>query len=204
MLNHRTRVAGRARHCRRPGHHQWQSAAVDASAAQRYSARRSSIWCGTAGCRRGPRFTATPGVRRFLAGVTISALTRLDRREALALSAEQLIFMRALHHPRLTGRLGALARLVRHLPGNPMLQRVARNDYWAPHRIGVLRNGVACARVLGFDPRLTLQRRRGDPSGGTRMKPASAWWSLSTGESCSACGDCSTAWRGRTTRGPSS
>lgn len=101
-------------------------------------------------------FTASPGVKRFLAGLRIDGITSLDRREALGLCAGQLRFMRSLHHPRITGRLGALVRLLRHLPGEPTLQRVARERFRGSAPIGVLRNGAACARVLGFDPRLSL------------------------------------------------
>jgi glycosyltransferase involved in cell wall biosynthesis len=131
-------------------------ATTDCSGAPRFSA---AAFLGLVRDGRAPAagpFTASPGARRFLAGLTISGLTRLDRREALELCAEQLRFMRALHHPRLAARFGALTRLMRHLPGNPTLQRVARERFRGSAPIGVLRNGVACARVLGFDPRLTL------------------------------------------------
>lgn len=130
--------------------------AADCSGAARFSA---GAFLGLVRDGRMPadgHFIASPGVRRFLAGLTISGLTRLEPREALELCAEQLRFMRALHHRRPTARLGALARLMRHLPGNPTLQRVARERLLGSAPIGALRNGVACARVLGFDPRLTL------------------------------------------------
>jgi len=130
--------------------------AADGSGAPRYSAAAFLDLVRDGRPPPAEPFIPTPGVRRFLAGLTISGLTRLDSGEALALCAEQLRFMRALHHPRLSPRLGALARLVRHLPGNPTLQRVARERLLDSAPIGVLRNGAACARVLGFDPRLTL------------------------------------------------
>jgi hypothetical protein len=114
-------------------------------------------------------WSASPGVARFLAGLRISGLTRLDRREALDLCAAQLRFMRGLHHPRLGPRLRAVARLAPHLPGNPTLRRVARERLLASAPVGVLRNGVACARVLGFDPRLTLQAA---PAGDCGAAPA--------------------------------
>lgn len=131
-------------------------AAADCSGAPRFSA---SAFLGLVRDGRMPAnepFTPTPGVRRFLAGLTISGLSRLDRREALGLCAEQLRFMRALHNSRLPPRLAALARLLPHLPGNPTLQRVARERLRDSAPVGVLRNGVASTRVLGFEPRLTL------------------------------------------------
>ncbi len=100
--------------------------------------------------------TPSQGVQRFLAGLQIAGIPALDRQAALALCAEQLGFLRALWHPRLPVRLAALARLLRHLPGDPTLQRVARERLRGTVPPGVLRNGVASARVLGFDPRLTL------------------------------------------------
>lgn len=130
--------------------------AGDRSGAPRFSAGAFLDLVRDGRAPRAGDYTATPGVRRFLAGLRISGLTCLDRREALDLCAEQLRFMRTLHHPRLATRLGAIARLVRHLPGNPTLQRVARERLLGTAPIGVLRNGAASARVLGFDPRLTL------------------------------------------------
>lgn len=109
-------------------------------------------------------FAASPGVQRFLAGLSISGLTRLDRSAALGLCAEQLQFMRALHHPRIPVRLAALARLSPYLPGNPTLQRVARERLLGSAPIGVLRNAVASVRALGFDPRLTLATGTAPPA----------------------------------------
>jgi hypothetical protein len=131
-------------------------AAADCSSAPRFAA---DAFLGLVRDGRVPAdepFTPTPGVQRFLARLTISGLSRLDRREALGLCADQLRFMRALHSSRLPPRLAALARLLPHLPGNPTLQRVARERLRDSAPVGVLRNGVASARVLGFDPRLTL------------------------------------------------
>jgi len=131
-------------------------AAADCSGAPRFSA---AAFLGLVGDGRAPAdepFSPTPGVRRFLARLTISGLSRLDRREALGLCADQLSFMRAIHNSRLPPRLAALARLLPHLPGNPTLQRVARERLRDSAPVGVLRNGVASARVLGFDPRLSL------------------------------------------------
>ncbi len=130
--------------------------AADPSGAARYSAKAFLDLLRDGRSPLAGQFNPTSGVQRFLKGMSISGLSRLDRREAITLCAEQLRFMRALNHPRLTARLGALARVVRHLPGDPMLQRVARERLLGATPTGVLRNGVACARVLGFDPRLTL------------------------------------------------
>jgi len=131
-------------------------AVIDRSGDRRFSAAafRELVHAGRA--PEAEPYTASPGVTRFLAGLGISGLTQLDRRSALGRCAEQLGFMRALHHPRLATRLGAVTRLARHLPGSPMLQRVARERLLDVTPAGVLRNCVASAAVLGFDPRLAL------------------------------------------------
>jgi hypothetical protein len=53
-------------------------------------------------------------------------------------------------------RLGAVASLLRHLPGDRMLQRVARERLVGGNPPAVLRNAVPAARYVGFDPRATL------------------------------------------------
>lgn len=131
-------------------------AASDRSLAARYSAAAFLNLVRDGSEPPAGTFAQSAGVQRFLAGLSITGISLLDRREALGLCSDQLRFMRGLHHPRLTRRFGALTRLLRHLPGNPTLQRVARERLCGSTPIGVLRNGVACARVLGFDPRLSL------------------------------------------------
>jgi hypothetical protein len=64
--------------------------------------------------------------------------------------------MRGLLHPRGALRLGAAAALLRYLPGDRMLQRVARERVREANPPAVLRNAVAAARYVGFDPRATL------------------------------------------------
>ncbi|MEQ1801134.1 MAG: glycosyltransferase family 4 protein [Gammaproteobacteria bacterium] len=137
--------------------------ASDRSGSTRFSA---SAFLGLVRDGRAPPaepFAVSAGVARFLDGLSLSGLTRLSRQEALGLCAEQLRFMRGLHHPRLSGRIGALARLLRHLPGNPTLSRVARERFLGSAPVGVLRNGVACARALDFDPRLSLSAAPAGP-----------------------------------------
>lgn len=139
-------------------------AAADCSGEPRFSA---SAFLGLVRDGQAPTDTpcpASPGVRRYLAGLAISGLACLDRAQALELCAAQLRFMRALHGPRLGPRLGAVARLLPHLPRNPTLQRVARERLRNSAPVGVLRNGTACARVLGFDPRLTLAAAPASPA----------------------------------------
>jgi hypothetical protein len=53
-------------------------------------------------------------------------------------------------------RLRAAAGLLRHLPGDRMLQRVTRERLVAGNPPAVLRNAVAAARYVGFDPRASL------------------------------------------------
>ena len=101
-------------------------------------------------------FAPTPGTARFLAGLSIPGLQPPDRQAALSLCAAQLRFLRALHARRPLTRLGAIARLLRHLPGHPLLRRVARERLLGSAPAGVLRNGVAGALAIGFDPRLHL------------------------------------------------
>ena len=130
--------------------------ALDRSSSPRFQARS---FLDLVHQRRAPAsepFEPSGGVTRYLSGMTVSGLTRLDARDARRFCREQLRFMRGLNHPRLSRRLAALARLVPHLAGNPTLKRVARERLFDSAPLAVLRNGVASARVLGFDPRLNL------------------------------------------------
>jgi hypothetical protein len=101
-------------------------------------------------------YAPTAGVARYLAGLSVSGLAPLDRTAALALCRQQLDFLRGLFHRRPAARAAALARLVPHLAGHPLLRRVARERLLDAAPPGVLRNGVAAALAVGFDPRLSL------------------------------------------------
>lgn len=103
-----------------------------------------------------PAWAPTAGVARFLAGLRVSGLAPPDRRAAAELCDRQVRFLRALHDRRPLRRLGALARVARYLPGHPLLRRVARERLFDTAPPGVLRNGIAAALAIGFDPRLSL------------------------------------------------
>lgn len=106
-------------------------------------------------------FTPSPGTARFLAGVAIPGLDPPDRPAALELCATQLGFLRDLYARGPLRRLGAIGRMLHHLPGHPLLRRVARERLFGSAPAGVLRNGVAAALAIGFDPRLSLAAEAG-------------------------------------------
>jgi hypothetical protein len=101
-------------------------------------------------------FVPTASVQAFLDGLTVTGLAPRPVADSLAHCAAQLRLMRGLLHPRAAMRLGAVARLLPCLPGDRMLQRVARERVLAANPPAVLRNAVAAARHVGFDPRATL------------------------------------------------
>jgi hypothetical protein len=131
--------------------------ALDPSRDPRYApASFLGLFGAGAGDLPGEPFVPTASVRAFLDGLTVTGLGPLSVAESLARCAAQLRLMRGLLHPRASLRLGAVARLLRHLPGDPMLQRVARERLVAGNPPAVLRNAAPAARYVGFDPRATL------------------------------------------------
>jgi hypothetical protein len=101
-------------------------------------------------------FVPTASVGAFLDGLMVTGLGRLPVADSLARCAAQLRLMRGLLNRRVAARLGAVAALLRHLPGDPMLQRVTRERLTGRNPPAVLRNAVPAARYVGFDPRATL------------------------------------------------
>jgi hypothetical protein len=101
-------------------------------------------------------FVPTASVRTFLDGLSVTGLAPLSVAGSLERCAAQLRLMRGLLHPRGALRLRAAAALLRHLPGDRMLQWVTRERLVAGNPPAVLRNAVAAARYVGFDPRATL------------------------------------------------
>lgn len=128
---------------------------ADPSAEPRYSAGAFLDLVRLGRAPPAETYVPSAGVGRFLAGLHVSGLPVLDRQQALQLCRQHLRIMRTLHNPGLP-RLRALACLLPYLRGDAILKQVARERLTNSAPLGVLRNAVAIARLLGFDPRLTL------------------------------------------------
>lgn len=137
---------------------------IDRSAAPRYAARSFLDLVKSGVAPPDEVYQPTSGVQQFLAGLSIAGLPALDRPAAKSLCGEHLKLLRALHHPGVLRRLYPLARLVRHLPNDPILQQVFRERLRDSAPIGVLRNAVATACLLGFAPQLSLAPSPAAPS----------------------------------------
>jgi hypothetical protein len=111
-------------------------------------------------------FVPSAGVARFLAGLEVSGLAPLSGTECHERCTAQLSLMRELLHTRATVRLAAVLRLVRHLPDDPMLQLVVRERLAGRNAPAMLRNAVAPARYVGFDPRANLVVAQGSGNAG--------------------------------------
>jgi glycosyltransferase involved in cell wall biosynthesis len=129
--------------------------ALDRSREARY-APATFLQLFSAGRVAAEPFAPSAGVHAFLSGLQVTGLAPLSASESRERCAAQLGLMRSLLHPRASARLGAALRLLRYLPGDPMLQFVVRQRLLARNAPAVLRNAVAPARYVGFDPRASL------------------------------------------------
>lgn len=131
--------------------------AADHSAEPRYAAHSFLELVKAGRAPDSEPYTPSPGVQRFLGGLGIGGMPVLDRPAAKELCKEHLDLLRMLHNPGVLRRIYPLARLLRYLPHVPILQQVFRERLRDSAPIGVLRNAVATACLLGFAPKLSLE-----------------------------------------------